>query len=101
MPRPYASGVVAAPVDRVGAGPHLSKMDVNLCRQDTGAPVDLWLKAPTAEVTQWWLGELTWSQMRRHPGVTVHGDRALQRQMRNWFLRYAFARSALAQTSSA
>ena len=80
---------------------HLSKIDVNLCRQDTGAPVDLWLKAPTAEVTQWWLGELTWSQMRRHPGVTVHGDRALQRQMRNWFLRYAFARSALAQTSSA
>lgn len=80
---------------------HLSKTNVNLCRQDTGAPVALWLRAPTAEVTHWWLGDLTWSQLQQHPGVTVHGDRALQRQMQHWFLRYAFTRSALAQTSSA
>jgi hypothetical protein len=80
---------------------HLSKTNVNLCRQDTGAPVDLWLKASTAEVTHWWLGDLTWSQLQQHPGVTVHGDRALQRQMQRWFLRYAFTRSALAQTSPA
>jgi DNA-binding HxlR family transcriptional regulator len=79
---------------------HLSKTNVNLCRQDTGAPVDLWLTAPTAELTQWWLGDLTWSQLQQHPGVTVHGDRALQRQMHRWFLRYAFTRSALAQTSA-
>ncbi|MEU0089995.1 helix-turn-helix domain-containing protein [Kribbella sp. NPDC006257] len=71
---------------------HLSRTNVILCRQDTGAPVDLWLTAPTAEVTQWWLGELTWSQLQRHPGVTIHGNRGLQRQMQNWFLRYAFAR---------
>lgn len=80
---------------------HLSKTNVNLCREDTGAPVDLWLRAPTAEVTRWWLGDLTWSQVQQHPGVTVHGDRALQRQMQRWFLRYAFTRSALAQTTSA
>ena len=80
---------------------HLSKANVNLCRQDTGAPVDLWLKAPTAEVTRWWLGDLTWSQLLQHPGVTVHGDRALQRQMQRWFLRYAFTREALTQTPSA
>jgi DNA-binding HxlR family transcriptional regulator len=80
---------------------HLSRTNVNLCRQDTGAPVDLWLRAPAAEVIHWWLGELTWSQLRQHPGVTVHGNRALQHQMRRWFLRYAFTRSALAQTSSA
>ncbi len=80
---------------------HLSKTNVNLCRQDTGAPVDLWLRAPTAEVTRWWLGDLTWSQVQQHPGVNVHGDRALQRQMQHWFLRYAFTSSALAQTTSA
>jgi DNA-binding HxlR family transcriptional regulator len=80
---------------------HLSKTNVNLCREDTGAPVDLWLWAPTAEVIHWWLGDLTWSQLQQHPGVTLHGDRALQRQMQRWFLRYAFTRSALAQTSSA
>lgn len=80
---------------------HLSKANVNLCRQDTGAPVDLWLTAPTAEVTHWWLGDLTWSQLQQQPGVTVHGDRALRRQMQRWFLRYAFTRSVLAQTSCA
>jgi DNA-binding HxlR family transcriptional regulator len=79
---------------------HLSKTSVNLCRQDTGAPVSLWLTAPTAEVAHWWLGDLTWSQLQQHPEVAVHGDRALQRQMHRWFLRYAFARSALAQTSA-
>jgi DNA-binding HxlR family transcriptional regulator len=79
---------------------HLSKTNVNLCREDTGAPVDLWLSAPTAEVSNWWLGDLTWSQLLRHRAVTVHGDRALQRQMQRWFLRYVFTRSALAQTSS-
>jgi DNA-binding HxlR family transcriptional regulator len=79
---------------------HLSKTNVTLCRQDTGAPVDLWFTAPTAEITQWWLGNLTWSQLQQHPEVTVHGDRALQHQMQHWFLRYAFTRSALAQSSS-
>ncbi|WP_232668766.1 winged helix-turn-helix transcriptional regulator [Pseudonocardia sp. TRM90224] len=77
---------------------HLSKTSVNLCRQDTGAPVDLWLAAATAEITRWWLGDLTWSQLQQHPGVTVHGDRALQRQVHRWFLRYAFTREALART---
>nr|WP_198151625.1 helix-turn-helix domain-containing protein [Kibdelosporangium sp. MJ126-NF4] len=77
---------------------HLSRTGVNLCRQDTGAPVDIWLAAPTAEVTQWWLGELSWPQLLRHPGVALHGNRALQRQMHRWFLRYAFTRHALSQT---
>ncbi|WP_406047090.1 winged helix-turn-helix transcriptional regulator [Kribbella sp. NBC_00889] len=80
---------------------HLSKTNVNLCREDTGAPVSLWLTAPTAEITRWWLGELTWSQLRQRGGVTVHGDRAVQRQVQHWFLRYAFNRSALAQISPA
>lgn len=79
---------------------HLSKTNVNLCREDTGAPVALWLKAPTAAVTRWWLGDLTWSQLQHHPEVTVHGDRALQRQLQHWFLRYAFNRTALQQMPS-
>ncbi len=69
---------------------HLSRTGVNLCREDTGAPVDVWLAAPTAEVTRWWLGDLSWAQLLRHPDVAVHGDRALQRQMHRWFLRYVF-----------
>jgi DNA-binding HxlR family transcriptional regulator len=79
---------------------HLSRTDVNLCRADTGAPVDLWLTAPTAETTRWWLGHLTWAQLLRTAGVRVHGDRVLQRRMHHWFQRYVFTPDALDQTAS-
>ena len=79
---------------------HLSRASVNLCRQDTGAAVDVWLAAPTAEVTRWWLGNLSWSQLLRHPGVEVRGDRALQRQMHHWFMRYVFTPDALRQMAT-
>ena len=74
---------------------HLSRTDVNLCRQDTGAPVDVWLTTPTETATRWWLGEQSWAQLLRQPGVHVHGDRELQRQMRHWFHRYMFTPDAL------
>jgi DNA-binding HxlR family transcriptional regulator len=74
---------------------HLSRTNVNLCREDTGAPVDLWLAAPTAETTRWWLGQQSWAQLLRAPGVQVHGDRTLQRRMRHWFHRYVFTPDAL------
>jgi hypothetical protein len=67
-----------------------------LCRRDTGAPVDIWLADATEPIILWWLGTLTWSQLLRHPGVTIHGDRDLRRQMQRWFLRYAFTAQALA-----
>ncbi|WP_406036537.1 helix-turn-helix transcriptional regulator [Micromonospora sp. NBC_00898] len=75
---------------------HLSPTEVNLCRQDTGAPVDVWLAAPTAEVTRWWLGQDSWAELIRHPGVSVHGDRALRSQLHRWFTRYLFAPDRLA-----
>ena len=74
---------------------HLSRDQINLCKQDTGAPVDVWLAAPTIDVTRWWLGEISWSTFVRRPGVRVHGDRALQRQMHRWFARYVFTAEAL------
>ena len=79
---------------------HLSRAEVNLCRQDTGTPVDVWLAAPTAEATRWWLGQQSWAQFARHPDVSVHGDRDLQRQMHRWFLRYVFTPEALDRTRS-
>lgn len=74
---------------------HLSRTQVNLCRQDTGAPIDLWLAGPTLELTRWWLGETTWAALLRRPGVRVHGDRSLQRQAHRWFARYVFTPDAL------
>ncbi|WP_169985716.1 winged helix-turn-helix transcriptional regulator [Microbispora sp. H10836] len=74
---------------------HLSRMSVNLCRQDTGAPVDVWLTSPTEAATRWWLGDLSWAELLRQPGVRVHGDRALERQMHRWFKRYVFTPEAL------
>src|SRR5215471_9410157 len=69
---------------------HLSRSDVQLCRDDTGAPVDVWLSTPTEPATSWWLGHLTWAQLLRQPGVRVHGDHRLIGQMQHWFLRYLF-----------
>ncbi|WP_194836914.1 helix-turn-helix domain-containing protein [Nocardia sp. XZ_19_369] len=69
---------------------HLSRTGVDLCRDDTGAPVDIWLTTPTRAATEWWLGNLSWQQLLRQPGVQVHGDHALQRQLPRWFTRYLF-----------
>jgi hypothetical protein len=77
---------------------HLSRTEVNLCRDDTGTPVDVWLAAPTAPVTRWWLGQLPWSQLVRHPGVRVHGNHTLIRHMHRWFQRYLFTPEALDHT---
>ncbi|HEX6873709.1 MAG TPA: helix-turn-helix domain-containing protein [Micromonosporaceae bacterium] len=77
----------------------LSRSNVNLCREDPGTPVDVWLTAPTAELTRWWLGQRSWAQLLRHPDVHVHGSRALQRQLDRWFLRYLFTPEALAGTA--
>jgi DNA-binding HxlR family transcriptional regulator len=84
---------------------HLSRNEVNLCREDTGAPVDLWLTAPTEPVTRWWLGQITWTHLLLFPGVGIHGDRTLIRQMQHWFERYlftpdAFAADAIERTAS-
>lgn len=75
---------------------HLARTGVNLCRDDTGAPVDVWLTGQTETVTRWWLGQLSWPELLRVDGVTVHGDACLRRQIDRWFLRYAFTPDALA-----
>jgi DNA-binding HxlR family transcriptional regulator len=75
---------------------HLGRTGVNLCRDDTGAPVDVWLTGQTETVTRWWLGQLSWPELLRVDGVTVHGDAGLRRQIDRWFLRYAFTPDALA-----
>ena len=74
---------------------HLSRTNVNLCREDTGAPVDIWLTTPTDAATRWWLGEQSWPQLLRHPGVEVHGARDLRREIRHWFHRYVFTPDVL------
>lgn len=79
---------------------HLSRSGVNLCRDDTGAPVDIWLTTPTMSATRWWLGEVSWAQLLRQPGVAVHGDAALCRQAHRWFRRYLFTPEALVDSRS-
>ncbi|MEU7221612.1 winged helix-turn-helix transcriptional regulator [Nocardia iowensis] len=79
---------------------HLSRTGVDLCRDDTGAPVDIWLTTPTRAATEWWLGNLSWPQLLQQPGVQVHGDHALQRQMPRWFTRYLFTPDFLDATAT-
>ena len=78
---------------------HLAPTGVNLCREDTGAPVDLWLSGPAVAITRWWLGEVSWTQLMRRPDVTLDGNRELRRQLQSWFLRYVFAPEHLARSA--
>ncbi|GAB2445876.1 winged helix-turn-helix transcriptional regulator [Nocardia tengchongensis] len=75
---------------------HLSPTGVNLCRDDTGAPVDLWLTAPTLALTKWWTGDLSWHELQHQPGVQLEGDATLRRRIPHWFKRYVFTPEALA-----
>ncbi|MEC3919222.1 winged helix-turn-helix transcriptional regulator [Nocardia sp. CDC160] len=79
---------------------HLSRTGVDLCRDDTGAPVDIWLTTPTRAATEWWLGNLSWQQLMQQPGVQLHGDHTLQQQMPRWFTRYVFTPGALGVTTT-
>ncbi|WP_052280675.1 winged helix-turn-helix transcriptional regulator [Nocardia vulneris] len=79
---------------------HLDRTGVDLCRDDTGAPVDIWLTTPTRAATEWWLGNLSWPQLLRQPGVQVHGDLALQRQIPRWFTGYVFTSDSLEANST-
>ncbi len=79
---------------------HLSRTGVDLCRDDTGAPVDLWLTTPTRAATEWWLGNLSWQQLLQQPGVQIHGDHALQRDLPHWFTRYLFTPENLGMTTA-
>ncbi|WP_280445169.1 winged helix-turn-helix transcriptional regulator [Nocardia brasiliensis] len=79
---------------------HLDRAGVDLCRDDTGAPIDIWLTTPTRAATEWWLGNLSWPQLLRQPGVQVHGDLALQRQIPRWFTRYVFTPDSLGANST-
>ncbi|MFI1568669.1 winged helix-turn-helix transcriptional regulator [Streptomyces sp. NPDC020490] len=79
---------------------HLSRTNINLCRQDTGTPVDIWLTAPTEAVTRWWLGHMSWAQLLQDHEVQVHGDRSLQCQMHRWFQRYLFTPGNLGTAGS-
>jgi DNA-binding HxlR family transcriptional regulator len=76
---------------------HLSRTAVNLCRDDTGAPVDIWLTAPTEAVTRWWLGQITWTHLLLSQEVRIDGQSTLIRQMKHWFQRYLFAPDAFAR----
>ncbi|MFI6214541.1 winged helix-turn-helix transcriptional regulator [Nocardia brasiliensis] len=79
---------------------HLDQTGVDLCRDDTGALIDIWLTTPTRAATEWWLGNLSWPQLLRQPGVQVHGDLALQRQIPRWFTRYVFTPDSLGANST-
>ncbi len=78
---------------------HMSRTGIDLCRDDTGAPVDLWLTTPTRAATEWWLGTLSWAQLRQQPEVRIHGDRTLQQEMPQWFKRYVFTPDTFDQTA--
>jgi len=70
---------------------HLSRTQVDLCRTDTGAGTDLWVKSRLEPITRWWLGQISWPNLLRHHDVRVDGPAPLRRQLPTWFQGYVFA----------
>ena len=72
----------------------LDRGRANLCATDTGDPVDVTLRAATADVVRWWLGERSWRHLLDQPDTEITGSRAVIRALPSWFRGYVLAAGA-------
>jgi len=65
--------------------------DVDVCDADPGYPVAVSVNGSLRDLTRVWRGDFSWSQALRAGAVTLTGDRALCRQVPDWFALSDFA----------
>ena len=59
--------------------------DVDLCTQDPGKDVDLYIKTTVRALVEVWEGDLDLAGAMRDELITTHGVRQLARTMPDWF----------------
>ena len=69
----------------------LSPDGVDVCEEDPGFDVDVWVKAPLRVFVRVWRGDLDWSEALGPGEIELHGRRELCRQLPDWFTRSDFA----------
>lgn len=63
----------------------LSGGDVDLCVEDPGHEVDLYVESPEAVLAQVWMADRTAAEALRDGGLRLHGPRRLMRRFPAWF----------------
>ena len=65
--------------------------DVELCWEDPGTPIDLYVFSDLQTMTQIWMGDISVSEARRQDLIDLQGSRAIIRAMPRWLTRSLFA----------
>ena len=69
----------------------VSRDDVDLCTEDTGKDVDLYISSDIRTMVEVWQGDLDLNAMLRDERIHAVGSRVLIRSMEDWFGLCAFA----------
>jgi len=70
----------------------LERPEVELCIEDPGYEVDLYVEADLTALAQAWLGDVPFSSVLRSGDVELTGSRTLVRDFPTWWLLSPFAR---------
>jgi DNA-binding HxlR family transcriptional regulator len=65
--------------------------EVELCFDDPGFPVDLYLRTGLQTMTRIWMGDITIAEARRRDLIELHGSRGIIQAMPRWLTRSPFA----------
>ncbi len=58
---------------------------VELCLEDPGHEVDLWVSATLVDMIYVWRGDRSLAEALREERIELHGPRRLRRAFRDWF----------------
>ena len=78
----------------------LQRAQVDLCVEDPGFEVDLYVDADLASMTKVWLGDITFEMAKRCGAVQLTGPRELSRAFPSWLMLSHFATVPRVQNAS-
>jgi DNA-binding HxlR family transcriptional regulator len=65
--------------------------EADLCVNDPGHEVDLWVEGHVQAMVRYWMGDTNFDDLLRGGALTVEGPRTLARAFPSWFRRSSFA----------
>jgi DNA-binding HxlR family transcriptional regulator len=65
--------------------------EVELCFDDPGLPVDLYILTDLQTMTQIWMGDISLAEARRRDLIEIQGNRAIIEALPRWLTRSPFA----------
>ncbi len=69
----------------------ITRDDVDVCDSDPGYPVAITVTTRLRDMTQLWLGDISWSQALRSGAIDLTGPARTRRDLPHWFTLSSFA----------